>query len=136
MRHRIHGRKFGREADHRKAMLKNLVISLLTHGRIETTVAKAKEMRSLTERVLTWGKKGTLHHRRLAFSILHNHQLVKTVFDEIAPRYVNRPGGYTRVLKTRLRRGDCAPMAIIELVEADQVATDVKDNITTEDLNK
>lgn len=137
MRHKMTGRKFGREADHRKAMLKNLVISLLTHGRIETTVAKAKEMRSLTERVLTYAKKGTLHHKRLAFSILHNHQLVKTVFDEIAPKYANRQGGYTRVLKTRLRRGDCAPMAIIELVEGDQINTESSENnIKAEDLNK
>ncbi len=136
MRHKMHGRKFGREADHRKAMLKNLVISLLTHGRIETTVAKAKEMRGLAERVLTYAKKGTLHHKRLAFSILHNHQLVKTVFDEIAPKFMNRQGGYTRVLKTRFRRGDCAPMAIIELVEADQIITDTSNNIKSEDLNK
>ena len=119
MRHKKKGRKFGREADHRKAMLNNLTISLLTHGRIETTVAKAKEMRGLTERVLTYAKKGTLHHKRLAFSVLHNHQLVKRVFDEIAPKYINRAGGYTRIIKTRFRRGDCAPMAIIELVEGD-----------------
>lgn len=136
MRHKMHGRKFGREADHRKAMLKNLVISLLKHGRIETTVAKAKEMRGLTERVLTYAKKGTLHHKRLAFSILHNHQLVKTVFDEIAPKYANRPGGYTRVIKTRMRRGDCAPMAIIELVEGEEIAAQSDDSIKSEDLNK
>jgi len=133
MRHKIKGRKFGREADHRKAMLKNLVISLLKHKRIETTVAKAKEMRSLTERVITYAKKGTLHHKRLAFSVLHDHQLVKTVFDEIAPKYTNRPGGYTRVIKTRFRRGDCAQMAIIELVEADAVKAETT-NIKAEEL--
>jgi len=135
MRHKKKGRKFGREADHRKAMLNNLTISLLTHGRIETTVAKAKEMRGLTERVLTYAKKGTLHHKRLAFSVLHNHQLVKRVFDEIAPKYINRAGGYTRIIKTRFRRGDCAPMAIIELVEGD-VEVKKTDNITSADLNK
>jgi len=133
MRHKIKGRKFGREADHRKAMLKNLVISLLKHKRIETTVAKAKEMRGLTERVITYAKKGTLHHKRLAFSVLHDHKLVKTVFEEIAPKYTNRPGGYTRVIKTRFRRGDCAQMAIIELVEADAVKTETT-NIKAEEL--
>ena len=136
MRHRNKGRKFGREADHRKAMMKNLTISLLTHGRIETTIAKAKEMRGLTERVITWAKRGTLHDKRLAFTILHNHQLVKKVFDEIGPKYTNRQGGYTRIIKTRFRRGDCAPMAIIELVEADVVATETTDNITSADLDK
>ena len=136
MRHRIKGRKFGREADHRKAMLNNLVISLLTHGRIETTVSKAKEMRSLTERVLTYAKKGDLHNKRLAFSVLHNHQLVKRVFDEIAPRYSDRKGGYTRIIKTRVRRGDAAPMAIIELVENTVVKADNSNKIKAEDLNK
>jgi large subunit ribosomal protein L17 len=136
MRHQKKGKKFGREADHRKAMLNNLVISLLTHGRIETTVSKAKEMRSLTDRMITYGKKGTVHHRRLAFSTLHNHQLVKKLFDEIAPKYTNREGGYTRIIKTRMRRGDCAPLAFIELVEADAVKTDTKANITANDLNK
>ena len=136
MRHNKKGRKFGREADHRKAMLKNLVISLLTHGRIETTVAKAKEMRSLTERVITYTKDPSVHHRRLAFAVLHNHQLVKKVFDEIGPRYTNRPGGYTRIIKTRYRRGDCAPMAIIELVEAETAEVKKGDNITAADLDK
>jgi len=135
MRHNKKGRKFGREADHRKAMMKNLVISLLTHGRIETTVAKAKEMRGLTERMVTYAKGGSLHHKRLAFSVLHSHQLVKKLFDEIGPKYTNRPGGYTRIFKTRFRRGDCAPMAIIELVEADVVAVK-SDNIKVTDLDK
>jgi len=136
MRHNKKGRKFGREADHRKAMLKNLVISLLTHGRIETTIAKAKEMRSLTERVITYGKNGDLHNKRLAFTVLNNHQLVKKLFDEIAPKYVDRNGGYTRVLKTRMRRGDCAPMAIIELVEGEVVQKDTSQNISANDLVK
>ena len=127
------GRKFGREADHRNLMLKNLVVSLLSHGRIQTTVAKAKEMRSLTERVITYGKKGDLHNKRLAFSILKNHKLVKKLFDEIAPKYQNRPGGYTRVIKTTIRRGDAAPMAIIELVEGETITDNTK-NITASDL--
>ena len=136
MRHRKKGRKFGIEADHRKAMIKNLVISLLTHGRIETTIAKAKEMRSLAERVITYAKENTLHHKRLAFAVLHNHQLVKKVFDEIGPRYANRQGGYTRIIKTRFRIGDNAPMAIIELVEADDIKPKKSDNITVSDLDK
>jgi large subunit ribosomal protein L17 len=130
------GRKFGIEADHRALMMKNLVISLLTHGRIETTVAKAKEMRSLAERVITYGKNGTLHHKRLAFAVIKNHKLVKKLFDEIAPKYTNRPGGYTRIIKTYMRKGDCAPMAIIELVEADEIKTEPVNNITAPDLNK
>ena len=136
MRHNKKGRKFGREADHRKAMLQNLVISLLTHSKIETTVSKAKEMRSLTERVITYGKNGTLHHKRLAFAVLHNHQLVKKLFDEIAPKYKNRAGGYTRITKTRFRRGDCAQMAYIELVEADAVDKKTTENIKAADLDK
>jgi len=137
MRHNKKGRKFGREADHRKAMLKNLVISLLTHGRIETTIAKAKEMRGLTERMITYAKSGTLHDRRLAYSVLHNHQLVKKVFDEMGPKYINRSGGYTRIIKTRMRRGDAAPMAFIELVEGEIIKKEsaVK-SITADDLAK
>ena len=128
------GRKFGREAGHRNLMLKNLVVSLLTHGRINTTIAKAKEMRGLTERVISYGKKGDLHNKRLAFAVLKNHQLVKKLFDEIAPKFQNRPGGYTRVIKTSIRKGDAAPMAIIELVEGD-VIKDNANNITASDLN-
>jgi len=135
MRHRCEGRKFGREADHRKAMMKNLVISLFQHGQIETTQAKAKEMRGLAERVITYGKKGSLHHKRLAFSVVHDHSLVKKIFDEIAPKYMTRNGGYTRIIKTRIRRGDCAPMAIIQLVEAD-AKTEKNDAIKAADLNK
>lgn len=137
MRHNKKGRKFGREADHRDAMMKNLVISLLTHGEIETTISKAKEMRGLTDRVLTYGKKGTLHHKRLAFSILHSHALVKKLFDEIAPKFADRPGGYTRIIKTRIRRGDAAPMAIIKLIDDEPVKKETKvDNIKAQDLNK
>jgi large subunit ribosomal protein L17 len=121
MRHKMRGRKFGRESDHRKLMLKNLVLSLIEHGRINTTQAKAKEIRSLTERVITYGKKGTVHHRRMAFKILNNKDMVKKVFDQLAPRYSEREGGYTRVLKNGYRRGDCAPMAIIEFVENEPV---------------
>lgn len=135
MRHKVRGKKFGRVSDQRKLMLKNLVVSLIEHGRINTTVAKAKEMRSLAEKVITYAKKGTVHHRRLAFRILNNRTLVKKVFDELAPRYEDRNGGYTRVLKNGVRRGDCAPMAIIEFIEGKEtVHKDEK--IKTKDIAK
>ncbi|KQC07829.1 MAG: 50S ribosomal protein L17 [Candidatus Cloacimonas sp. SDB] len=135
MRHKMRGRKFGRESDHRKLMLKNLVLSLIEHGRINTTQAKAKEIRSLTERVITYGKKGTVHHRRMAFKILNNKDMVKKVFDQLAPKYSEREGGYTRVLKNGYRRGDCAPMAIIEFVENEPVEKKKK-KTKTENLAK
>ncbi|HHE38988.1 MAG TPA: 50S ribosomal protein L17 [Candidatus Cloacimonetes bacterium] len=135
MRHKVRGKKFGRVSDQRKLMLKNLVVSLIEHGRINTTVAKAKEMRSLAEKVITYAKKGTVHHRRLAFRILNNRTLVKKVFDELAPRYEDRNGGYTRVLKNGVRRGDCASMAIIEFIEGKEtVHKDEK--IKTKDIAK
>ncbi|MCB5251139.1 MAG: 50S ribosomal protein L17 [Candidatus Cloacimonadales bacterium] len=136
MRHKCVGRKFGREAAHRRAMMRNLVISLFEHGQIETTQAKAKEMRSLAERVITYGKKGSLHHKRLTFAVVHDHALVKKIFDDIAPKYANRNGGYTSIIKTRIRRGDAAPMAIIRLVEGEIVAKKETDNIKAADLNK
>ncbi|MCD4651025.1 MAG: 50S ribosomal protein L17 [Candidatus Cloacimonetes bacterium] len=117
MRHRVKGRKFGREKGHRNLMLKNLVVSLVENGRINTTQAKAKEMRSLAERVITYGKTDSVHHRQLAFKVLQNRTLVKKVFDEIAPKYKDVEGGYTRVIKNGYRKGDCAPMAIIEFVD-------------------
>ena len=135
MRHKMQGRKFGRESDHRKLMLRNLVLSLVEHGRINTTQAKAKEIRSLAERVITYGKKGTVHHRRMAFKILNSRDMVKKVFDEIAPKYTDREGGYTRVLKNGFRKGDCAPMAIIEFVEGEAVEKKIS-KIKTEDITK
>ena len=126
MRHRVSGRKFGRESGHRKLMLKNLVKSLVEHGRINTTVAKAKEIRGLAERLITYGKKNTVHHRRLAYKILQNRTLVKKVFDELAPQYSNREGGYTRVLKAGFRRGDSAAMAIIEYIQKEKEKIDTK----------
>ena len=126
MRHRLSGRKFVRETGHRNLMLKNLVASLVKHERINTTQAKAKEIRSLAERVITYGKKGTVHHRRLAFKVLKNRDLVKKVFDEIAPRFETIEGGYTRVLKNGYRRGDCAPMAIIEFSQGSEQKEEAK----------
>ncbi len=134
MRHRVDGRKFGRETGHRKAMLRNLVKDLVKHESINTTQARAKEMRKLAERIITYGKKGSIHHRRLAFSVLQDKTLVKKVFDELAPKFQERSGGYTRIMKTGFRRGDCAPMAIIQFVEGNEETVD--NNIKTDDLTK
>jgi large subunit ribosomal protein L17 len=114
--HRVAGRKLGRYRDQRVALLRGLVTELMIHERITTTVAKAKETRVIAEKLITHGKKGGLHHRRLAMAQIPNSRVVKKVFDDIAPRYAERAGGYTRVLKLGPRNGDAAEMAIIELV--------------------
>lgn len=135
MRHRVVGRKFGREKDARRLMMRNLVKSMIEHGEINTTLAKAKEMRRHVERVVTYGKKDTVHSRRLAYSVLGDRELVKKLFDEIAPAFADRNGGYTRVIKAGFRRGDNAPMAIIQFVEESAV-TKKKGSIKAQDLNK
>jgi large subunit ribosomal protein L17 len=135
MRHRLEGRKFGRETDARRLMMRNLVKSMVEHGQINTTLAKAKEMRRFVERVVTYGKNNTVHSRRLAYSVLGDRDLVKKLFDEIAPAFATRKGGYTRVLKAGFRRGDNAPMAIIQFVEESTIKAK-KDSIKAEDLNK
>lgn len=117
MRHLNKGRKLHRSSSHRKALLRNLAISVLTHERIETTEAKAKEARRLIERVITWGKRGDLHARRLAVRQVGSRTLVKKIFDDLAPRYQQRPGGYTRITKAGFRYGDSAPVVILELVD-------------------
>ena len=109
-------RKLGRASDHRDAMLTNLVTSLLENGKIETTVEKAKETRSMAEKMITLGKTNTLHSRRQALSYITKEDVVTKVFAELAPKYADRNGGYTRILKLGPRRGDAAEMAIIELV--------------------
>jgi len=109
-------RKLGRASDHRDAMLRNLVTSLLENGKIETTVQKAKEARSMAEKMITLGKANTLHTRRQALSYITKEDVVTKVFEELAPKYADRNGGYTRILKLGPRRGDAAEMAIIELV--------------------
>ena len=118
MRHRVDTFKIGRSGAHRRAMLANMVSSLFEHGRIETTIVKAKAAASFAERLITLGKKGEIHHRRLAFARLRNKEAVKTLFDEIAPVYADRNGGYTRILKLGKRRGDAAETCILMLVEA------------------
>ncbi len=117
MRHRKSGRKLNRSSPHRKALMRNMVTSLLDHERIETTDAKAKELRGLTDRMITLGKRGDLHARRQALSVIRSKAVTAKLFDELAERFRDRPGGYTRVIKVGNRVGDAAPVSIIELVE-------------------
>ena len=117
MNHRKTGRKLGRTSAHRKALFRNMVTSLLEHEQIRTTDAKAKELRGVAERMITLGKKGTLHARRNALRTIRSKEVTAKVFDELAERYKDRPGGYTRVIKLGQRPGDAAPMSIIELVD-------------------
>ena len=120
MRHRMSGRKLNRTSTHRKAMFANMAVALLKHEQIKTTLPKAKDLRRYVDRLITLGKKGTLAARRLALSQLHNdNTIVQKLFDDLASRYENRDGGYTRVLKGGFRYGDMAPMAFIELVDRD-----------------
>lgn len=116
MRHRKSGRYFSRTSSHRKAMFKNMMVSLIRHELITTTVAKAKELRSYIEPMITLAKVDTVHNRRTAFSRLRDRDMVTKLFTEIGPHFKQRPGGYLRVLKCGYRKGDSAPMAIVELV--------------------
>lgn len=117
MRHRKKTLKLGRTAEHRKALLANQVCSLIEHGRIKTTLAKAKAVRPFAEKMVTLGKKGSLHNRRTAIAYLHQVDKVKQLFEVVAPRCANRPGGYTRIVKLGPRLSDSAPMAFIEWVD-------------------
>jgi len=117
MRHQNRVAKLGRTASHRKALMMNLAIALIKHGKIKTTDAKAKELRRYVERLVTFGKRGTVHHRRLAFKVLHDLTSVKTLFDHIAPQYTDRDGGYTRIIKLGFRDNDCAAVSLIEFVD-------------------
>jgi len=114
----IAGRKLGRPTDHRLALFRNLVTDLLRHEKIITTEAKAKEVRGIAEKTITLGKRGDLNARRQAMRVIYDKDIVKKLFSEIAPRYVDRPGGYTRIVKLGPRQGDGAHMAQLELVEA------------------
>ena len=123
MRHGKAHRRFNRDTSHRKAMLANLTLSLIEHEQIVTTLPKAKELRSVAEKLITMAKKGNLHARRIVASrLMNNEVIVKKLFDTIAPRYKTRMGGYTRVLKAGFRPGDGAPVAVIELVDRDETA--------------
>jgi large subunit ribosomal protein L17 len=117
MRHRKTGRQLSRTVAHRRATLRNLAINLFRHGRIETTTAKAKELRPYAERLITLARQGDLHARRQAGRHIHDRDVLGKLFDEIGPRFQARPGGYTRILKIGHRRGDAAEMALIELVD-------------------
>jgi len=116
MRHRVAGRKLSRHTQHRELMFRNMVVSLLQYERIKTTLAKGKELRSWADKIITLGKKGTLHARRQAFALLRNEGIVKKLFDEIAPKFKDREGGYTRVYRLGWRQGDGAPLSLVELV--------------------
>ncbi len=117
MRHNRSGRKLGRKTGHRFAMFRNQLISLVSQGRIVTTLPKAKELRPIVERVVTQGKRGTVHARRLVGRWIANRDLIKKLFDDIAPRFSTRPGGYTRIVKLGSRLGDGAEMAVLEFVD-------------------
>jgi large subunit ribosomal protein L17 len=117
MHHRKKGRKLNRTAAHRRAMLRNMATSLFRHERIETTTAKAKELRPFAERIITLAKRGDLHARRLAARKIPDREILGKLFDELGPRFAERPGGYTRILKLGTRRGDAAETALIELVQ-------------------
>lgn len=119
MRHRNKGRQLSRTASHREALLRNMATSLFRHGRISTTTAKAKELRPFAERLITLAKRGDLHSRRLAGRKVQDKEVLFRLFDSIGPRFSERPGGYTRILKLGHRQGDGAEMALIELVDRD-----------------
>lgn len=119
MRHLKQGVKLGRTTSHRKALFRNIVTSLLRYEKIETTLAKAKELRRVADRMVTLGKKGTLSDRRRAAEYVKDKDIIKKLFDVIAKRYTERKGGYTRIYKLGVRRGDAAKLAVIELVDRD-----------------
>jgi large subunit ribosomal protein L17 len=116
MRHRKAGRRLGRTTSHRLAMVRNMVTSVFEHERIVTTTPKAKEVRRVVDKMITLAKRGDLHAKRQAFSFIQSRDVVAKLFDEIAGQYTDRNGGYTRIIQTGQRRGDAAPMAILELV--------------------
>jgi large subunit ribosomal protein L17 len=126
MRHLNQGRKLNRTSAHRKALFRNLVLALVKHERIKTTDAKAKELRRYADRMVTLGKRGDLAARRLAFAFMQSRDAVKRLFDEIAPRFKERNGGYTRVVKFGFRRGDAAPLSVVEFSDHSEQATDRK----------
>jgi large subunit ribosomal protein L17 len=118
MRHLKSGRKLNRTSSHRRALIRNLITSLLRDEKIQTTDPKAKELRRWADRVITLGKQGSLHARRQVLGIVQDKAVVRKLFDSIAPRFKDRPGGYTRIIKVGMRRGDAAPISLIELVAA------------------
>ena len=122
MRHRKAGRKLNRTSTHRSALFANMASALIKHEQIVTTLPKAKELRRVVDQLITLGKRGDLHARRQAFARIRDEEMVAKLFATLGPRYAERPGGYTRVLKAGYRFGDSAPMAVIELVDRDEDA--------------
>jgi large subunit ribosomal protein L17 len=123
VRHQRAGKKLGRDSAHRKALYSNLAGALITHGRIQTTEAKAKAVRPFAERMISLGKRGDLHARRQAMSALRSNDVVHLLFSDVAPRFAERPGGYTRIVKLGPRQGDAAAMAYLELVDFDPLGS-------------
>lgn len=123
MRHRKKGRQLGRNTKHRQSLYRNLLTSLFEHERIETTEAKAKELRGLTDKIISLGKEGTLHARRRVLSVLRSKEVVGKLFNDVAGRFHDRNGGYTRIIKTRRRPGDGAELVAIELIERSAKST-------------
>ncbi|MBK1665124.1 50S ribosomal protein L17 [Rhodospirillum rubrum] len=132
MRHGMSGRKLNRTSSHRKAMFANMAASLLKHEQIKTTLPKAKDLRPIAEKLITLGKGGTLHDRRQAYAILRDDAVVAKLFAVLGPRYKDRQGGYSRILKAGFRYGDAAPMAVIELVDRDPAAKGLDSGPTAE----
>ena len=133
MRHAKSGRKFNRTASHRKAMFANMAVALIKHEQIKTTLPKAKDLRRVVDRLITLGKRGSLHARRQALSTLRDDTIAAKLFDDLGPRYKDRQGGYTRVIKAGFRYGDMAPMAVIELVDRDAGAKGLDSGPTMDD---
>ena len=136
MRHGNSHRKLNRTHEHRKAMFSNMVCSLIEHEQIKTTLPKAKELKRIADKYVSIGKKGNLHSRRIAYSRLKQDAAVKKLFDTLAPRYKDRNGGYTRVIRAGFRYGDMAPMAVIEFVERNMEAKGAKDKLRSEAEDK
>ena len=136
MRHRHSGRQLNRNAAHRKAMFKNMAVSLLRHEQIKTTVPKAKELRRVVEPLITLAGSATLANRRLAFARLRDREIVSKLFDDLGPHFADRPGGYTRILKCGYRVSDNAPMAYIQLVDRDIMAAKGLDQVDDEDQDE
>lgn len=131
MRHKVAGKLFHRNANQRKALLRCLVSSLFEHQRIETTVSKARETRKIAERLITLGKRGDLHAKRIVMATIPNRSLVVKLFDDIAPRLASRPGGYLRITKTRVRVNDCSEMAVLEFVDYEDIQAQMAEKKNT-----
>ena len=131
MRHNKKGTHLGKTTSHKKALVENMAASLIEHKSIKTTHAKAREVKRYVERLITYAKKGSLHHRRLAFKFLQNKAAVTELFDEIGPKYTERPGGYTRIIKLGFRKGDAAAISMLEFVDiAPKIKKEKKEKVT------